>query len=129
MLFFFLIDFYKLLYNSYPHTVFLVMANVDKVFPISQVLVEGKTAFMTCISRDEPIWTKDSMPLQGFIMFRYTTVVLINIGRMHTGNYTCNGTDYFNGESFSAASELLVAKKIGRTESGRHVKHKTKNIC
>ena len=104
------------------------MANADRVFPISQVEVEGKTAFMTCISRDEPVWTKDSMPVQGHTMLRYT-VVLINIGMMHTGNYTCNGTDYISGKKFSADSELLVAKKMRRTESGRHVKIKTKNIC
>jgi len=76
------------------------------VYPAVQAAYEGGRAAITCHSAKGPIWYKDGLLLNAWRSKRVLEFPRVTI-KQHNGVYSCIGS-YFNGETFTASSELLV---------------------
>ena len=83
----------------------LASGDTANIFPVSQVVNRGRNAYITCISRDPPVWIRHNHKLDSFD----TTIILYNMQLDDSGNYICNGTDVLTQKKFSAAAEVWVS--------------------
>ena len=88
--------------------VVVVNCNVGTVAPAMQGVYVRSDISITCTSMTPPTWTKDGDELPDDVYISTEiTIEINNVKVVHTGIYTCKGTD-INGLEFTADSVLLV---------------------
>ncbi len=68
-------------------------------------MYEGSTVFMYCTSKATPYWTNDKIEQN---IETTSNLILEDVSLEDSDNYYCHGT-YYNNDTFSVASTLLVA--------------------
>jgi len=83
------------------------LSKTGDIYPRFQFAAVGNEATITCISYDNPFWSKKDKALNIFRQGRKTHFVIANATHEDEGTYNCHGR-HSNGSSFARKSAINV---------------------